>query len=380
MPGIYIHIPFCNSKCYYCDFYSKATKDIFIINKYVDALCNEIIFRKNYLQTQKIETIYFGGGTPSTLSIEQINKIFDCIFKNFKINKKENEITFEANPENLTQDYLSDLQRHTPINRLSIGVQSFFDDDLKFMNRKHSAKQAIQAIVDAQKAGFSNISADIIYGLPSMSISRLKKNLQQFFALNIPHLSAYHLTIEPNTVFGKWLQKGKIKEIDEIQSSKLFATLIELMDKNNFLHYEISNFAKNNFIAKHNFAYWTGEKYLGLGAAAHSYDGKSRQWNIANTKLYIDKIFNKQNDFFDIEKLSEIDKFNEYIITHLRTYTGLNISELETKHKKFYLQIKNTIDDFFASEHLMKKNDNIILTNKGKLISDAIIADLMIVA
>ncbi len=377
MPGIYIHIPFCNSKCYYCDFFSRTIKDEALKEQYVEALCSELKIRKDYLGKCEINSIYFGGGTPSTLSILQIEKILNCIFKYFSLKNNNNEITFEANPENLSVDYIVDLQK-LAINRLSIGIQSFFDDDLAFMNRKHTAKQAIESVRNAQKAGFENITIDLIYGLPQMSVERLKDNLSQFFELDIPHLSAYHLTIEENTVFGNWLKKGKIKEIDESRSVELFETLIEQTEKHGYLHYEISNFARKGFISKHNFSYWTGEKYLGVGASAHSYNQISRQWNISNINQYIDKV-NKNQIFFDVEELTGIDKFNEYVLTRLRTYNGLSISDMRELFKGYYNQILLKIKEFEQDNLLEITDKSIKLTRKGKLVSDAIMSELIIV-
>lgn len=377
MAGIYIHIPFCSSKCRYCDFFSRVVNSSQAKQEYVDALCGEIILRKDYFGTKIIKTIYFGGGTPSVLSISQIEQILKTIEQNFIIDQK-NEITLEANPDDLTIEYLNTLKQKTSVNRLSVGVQSFSDANLKLMNRKHSAKDAISAIENAQKIGFENITIDLIFSLPEMTEQNLRDNLNIFFDLNIPHLSAYNLIIEDGTVFGLWKKQGKIKEQDDEKSLNQYKVLMEEMEKHGYLHYEISNFAKPEFIAVHNFSYWTAEKYLGIGASAHSFDGKARQWNIANIQKYITGI-NNSNPEIEQEILSETEKYNEFILTGLRTFIGINIKQLENEFSEYYLQVKNQIDEYLQKGLMFEKDKYLILSKEGKFISDSIMSDLMIV-
>ncbi len=377
MSGIYIHIPFCESKCNYCDFFARVVNNLETRQAYVDALCKEIELQKNYLKTKTIQTIYFGGGTPSVLSINQLQQIFKTIFKIFDL-EKQHEITLEANPENLTKEYLEKLKDNTPVNRLSIGIQSFFDDDLLFMNRKHTAREAIDAVRNARRTGYENITVDLIYSLPNMTSQRLLGNLKQFFELGISHLSAYNLIIEEATVLGLWKKKGKIKELEDEQSLSLYKLLIEQMEAHGYEHYEISNFAKPNFLSVHNFSYWTGEKYLGIGAGAHSFDKKSRQWNIANIKKYIETI-QKGEIPAEKETLSNEEKFNEFIMTGLRTYLGISEQRLSEEFREFYAQIRPQINNYLSNNFLYEKNGNFILTKEGKFISDAIMSDLMII-
>ncbi|MBN2893558.1 MAG: radical SAM family heme chaperone HemW [Bacteroidales bacterium] len=375
--GIYIHIPFCSSKCRYCDFFSRVVNNDEVKANYVNALCKEIELQKKYLGTNKISTIYLGGGTPTVLKPSQLNRIFEAVFKVFDL-QKDNEITIEVNPEDLTLQYLQDLKNYTPINRLSIGLQSFSDEELSFMNRKHSVETSQKAIENAQKTGFYNITGDLIFGLPSQTLEQWNYNLKKFIELNIPHLSAYSLTIEEGTVFGLWKKKKRITEIDEELSLKMYQKLIEKSEENNFQHYEISNFAKEGFIARHNFSYWTGEKYLGIGASAHSFDGKTRQWNVANIENYIKSI---QQNLIPAEKetLTEADKFNEFILTGLRTYLGVKISRLEDEFADFYRQIRKNIEELENKGFVEKKDNHFVLTKNGKFVSDAIMSELMVV-
>ncbi len=374
--GIYIHIPFCSSKCHYCNFFSQATKNNQIIDDYTNAICREIVLQKNYLKTKKINTIYIGGGTPTLLNINQLHKIFKTIFEHFDL-QTENEITIEANPENLTKNFLKDLKNHTPVNRLSVGLQSFLPAELSLMNRKHSVETSIEAIKNIQNAGFENITGDLIFGLPNQTLEQWDYNLDQFFALNIPHLSAYSLTIEENTVFDYWKNKNKITETSDILFKKMYEKLIKKAKKANFLHYEISNFAKKGFIAKHNFSYWTGQKYLGVGSSAHSFDQKSRQWNVANVKKYIKSIQDGTIPA-EIEKLTDNERFNEALLTGLRTYRGVDSALLESNFTDFYKQILPILNNFRQNGLIKFVENHWILSSKGKFISDSIISELMI--
>lgn len=375
--GIYIHIPFCSSKCRYCDFFSRVVNNDETKKSYIKALCREIELQKDFLGTNKINTVYLGGGTPSILNIKQLQKLFEVIFKYFEL-QPENEITLEANPEDLTEEYLSDLINYTPINRLSVGLQSFSNDELSFMNRKHSVASSIQAIENAKKLGYNNITGDLIFGLPNQTLEHWNDNLDKFFELEIPHLSAYNLTIEEGTVFGHWKKKNKIKEVDENLSLEMYKSLIFKAKENDFFHYEISNFAKKDFIAKHNFSYWNREKYLGIGASAHSYNWTERQWNVANINDYINSI--SQNKIpAEKERLTDLDVFNELIMTGLRTYKGIDILLLESEFKTCYGKILKNIRGLLEKDLIDFHNNHIVLTKKGKFVSDAIMAELMVV-
>lgn len=372
MSGIYIHIPFCAKKCYYCDFFMSLS--LKYKNDYLTALKKELKLRKNYLQNQPIETIYFGGGTPSLLNEKELNELVELIYQKFEITKNT-EITLEANPDDLSVQYLQEL-KNTPVNRLSIGIQSFFDDDLKMMNRRHSSKQSISAVKIAQDAGFSNISGDLIYGLPGMTSSKWEQNLQKFFNLKIPHLSAYHLTYEPNTVFYKKRKIGKLTEIPEEESLLQFEILKKRVKQNRFIHYETSNFAKAGNFSKHNTGYWQQKSYLGIGASAHSYDGNSRQFNIKNITEYIKRV-GENSDFFEKEILSDADKYNDYIITTLRTMWGSNITYIsENIGKKFGEFLVRKAKTHEKKGNLLIKENTLFLSEKGKFIEDYILEDL----
>ncbi|MDR1950674.1 MAG: radical SAM family heme chaperone HemW, partial [Bacteroidales bacterium] len=332
MAGIYIHIPFCKQKCAYCNFYSVAIggKTVAVrtlhatLQQYVDALISEIILRKNEIN-EKIETIYFGGGTPSLLEISQIVKIFENI--NFS---KNTEITFEGNPETLTENYLNDLRKHTPINRLSIGVQSFFENDLNYLNRKHSPKQALNSIEHAKKSGFENLSIDLIYGIPTLTNERWIENLKTFFSLDISHLSAYALTVEPNTILDKQIQKNQTQSPNDEHIEQQYLMLREQLKKHNFEAYEISNFCKNKQYSKHNSNYWNLSKYYGFGASAHSFCGTSRSWNVADVNEYISSLKNKKLPS-ELEVLTKNMQYNEYVMTAIRTQWGISPNEISKR-------------------------------------------------
>ncbi len=375
MAGIYIHIPFCRQRCNYCDFYKIVNTSL--QQKFLSILKEEVKVRKNYLQNENVETIYFGGGTPSVLSSSELEDILVLLKNKFKVNS-DAEITFETNPDDLTPDYLSGI-RQAGINRLSVGIQSFQDNHLKIMNRRHTATQAIKAIEDAAKAGFNNISADLIYGLPGLSSQEWEESLKQVFSLPVQHLSAYHLTYHEGTTFYNWLKNGTLKELNEKASVNQFNALIDLSVKNGYEHYEISNLAKNNLYSRHNTSYWMGKKYLGLGPSAHSFDGSSRQWNISNVEQYI-LAFEKQMDYFEKEELSENDKFNEYILTRIRTKWGVSLSVVNQQFgadKENYLI--EQIQKYKNTETVVLQNGILSLTRKGFFISDEIMADLMII-
>ncbi len=372
MSGIYIHIPFCAKKCFYCDFFMSLSLQY--KEAYLQTLKKELNLRKNYLKNELVETVYFGGGTPSLLNDKEFNEIFEQINNNFEVSKNA-EITTEANPDNLSETYLKKL-KETPVNRLSIGIQSFFDDDLQLMNRRHTAEQSISAVKRAQDAGFSNISGDLIYGLPEMTSEKWKNNLDAFFKLKIPHLSAYHLTYEPNTVFSKRLKSGKIREIPEEESVNQFKILQKETEKQGFIQYETSNFGKEGFFSKHNMSYWQQKNYLGIGTAAHSYNGTSRQFNIKNIKEYIKRAGADMN-YFEKEILSEKDKYNDYIITRLRTMWGVDLNYIrKNTGKKFADYFSEKAQSHIINGNIIQKKNIFCITDKGKFIEDLISEDL----
>lgn len=373
MAGIYLHIPFCKGKCAYCDFYSVGNiklKEIFI-----EAICKEIELQKDYLKGEYIQTIYFGGGTPSLLSPEELEEIIEQILKYFDV-EKSNEITLEANPDDLTKEYLKAI-KEIGVNRLSIGIQSFNNGDLLRMKRKHSADQAIRSVQYAQEQGFKNISIDLIYGLPELSLEKWEENIKQTLNLNIQHISAYHLTIEPKTLFYRYYQKNNLNLPSEDESLNQFGKLIEKTEQKGFLHYEISNFAKDGFLSLHNTNYWADVKYLGLGPSAHSYNLTSRQWNIQNLRGYLDEIL-KGKIPCEEENLSQNEKFNDYLITSLRTMWGLNTEKIEHEFGiDFKKHIEKKSSRFLKENLLIKSGNNFKLTKKGIFISDHIILSFL---
>lgn len=376
MAGIYIHIPFCLQACHYCDFHFSTT----LKNKseLLIALQKELVLRKNYLTTgELIDSIYFGGGTPSILSHEELSRIFETIYSNYNISTTA-EITLEANPEDLNYEKLKAL-KSTPVNRFSIGIQSFFELDLKLMNRAHSVQKAIASVKGAQDAGFENISIDLIYGTPSLSDENWKQNLDTAFDLKVKHISSYCLTVEEKTALHKFIQTGKVKNVEEEKSATQFEILLDAMQKNNFVQYEISNFCTNNFYSQHNSNYWRKKKYLGIGPSAHSYNEVSRQWNIKNNALYI-KGVNENNLNFEMETLTPSQNYNEYIMTGLRTMWGISLSHIENVFgKDVLIHCKSEANKYSKGDYIEEKNNSLFLTSKGKLIADKIAADLFFV-
>jgi oxygen-independent coproporphyrinogen-3 oxidase len=372
MNGIYIHIPFCKKVCFYCDFHftvSFKQKD-----RLINAIIREVNLQKDYLVKNSIETIYFGGGTPSMLDIIDIAKILNQIYKYFSV-APDAEITLEANPDDLNKSYLQEL-KNLGVNRLSIGVQSFFDEDLKWMNRRHNSHEAEHSIKLSQDCGLSNLNVDLIYGIPGLTDKRWKQNLDFFLRMNVPHLSAYHLTIEPKTVFGYYKRKGRLTEISENESISHYEMLINTMKLHKYQHYEISNFCLNDYMSRHNTNYWNSGKYLGIGPSAHSFNGTSRQWNSSVNTKYMNGLENDES-FFEIEMLSETDRFNDYLLTGLRTAKGVNKEEILKRFGNKYLEhFEKELNKFEASGYVLEEHNQIRLTEIGMFVSDKIISEL----
>ncbi len=374
MSGIYIHIPFCVQACHYCDFhFSTNTKNKSLL---VEMLCREIALRKDYLPSKTISTIYFGGGTPSLLEQVELEKIMQTIHRFFTIESSA-EITLEANPDDLSKEKLYALKA-AGINRLSIGIQSFDDGQLRYMNRAHEAFQAENAVKWAQEAGFANISIDLIYGIPSSDHSIWENDLTKAIALNVQHISSYCLTIEPSTVFGRRKEKGSLEPENEEYNAQQFELLIRRLEANNFEQYEVSNFAKPGYLSKHNSNYWNDEHYLGIGPGAHSYDGKSRQFNIENNAKYIDALTNETVPF-TLEILDLKTKANEYIMTRLRTKWGVDTHLLSQKFGISFDNYKDIVEKYQKSGLLEYEKTTLKLTKKGLLFADKITEDLFVI-
>jgi len=374
MPGIYIHIPFCRRKCHYCNFFSLAS--LKYKERFLDALKEEIFLRKNYLDRTPIESIYLGGGTPSILQISEIEAILNGFRKYF--NLAENmEITLEANPDDLDPDILREY-RNLGINRLSIGVQSFFDDDLQYLNRIHSGQRAEESVLQAKEAGFSNISLDFIYGIPTLSAKKWQKNLEKGFSLEVPHISAYSLTVEPKTALDLLIRKKELPGPAEEQIVEHFRILLRMMKEQEFEHYEISNFCKKGSYSRHNIMYWNGTSYLGLGPSAHSYNGTSRQWNISNLVHYIDQI-NRNDMFFESEELTPLQQYNEYVMVSLRTMWGCDLNTIDERFgKEVAAHFSRLAYRYLTSGQMIEKTGIYYLTDEGKLFADGIAADLFL--
>ena len=373
MSGIYIHIPFCKQACHYCNFHfstSLKSKDSII-----KAIAEEITL-KSKLNNEVIETIYFGGGTPSILDLNDFEKILNSIFKNYKIGT-DPEITLEANPDDLSKEKLKNLKKQS-INRLSIGVQSFVENELKLMNRAHDSNKAIKSI-EISKLIFDNISVDLLYGLPDSSVDTLNYNIDILTKFNINHISSYAITLEPKTALEKYVKNGLVELPDDNIVFDQFIYVNKELVANNYINYELSSFAKPNFFSKNNTAYWKRKKYIGIGPSAHSYDGINRSWNISNNKKYVDQI-NSGNLYYKTEKLSKIDHYNEYIMTGLRTMWGISLGYIENKFdnkfKNYFLKnVKKYVD-----QNLIKINDDVYKTTEsGRFLADGIASELFIV-
>lgn len=371
MSAIYIHIPFCKQACYYCDFHFSTNlkkKD-----ELINALVKELQLRKNEFAEQKVKTIYFGGGTPSLLSTKEIDRLVETVFQNYTVDNIP-EITLEANPDDLTEERIVQLSK-SPINRLSIGVQSFFNHDLKMMNRAHDASEAEKSIALATTY-FDNISIDLIYGIPGATDEQWVLNIEKALRFNIPHISSYALTIEPKTALASFIEKGIIADVDDEQAERQFQILVSKLDAAGFVNYETSNFGKLGYFSINNTAYWQGKTYMGIGPSAHSFDGKRRGWNIRNNSKYIQKIVQSELPI-TYEVLSNIDRYNEYVMTGLRTIWGVSFNRIKKEFGAQYLAYITEHSKRFINEGLLELTDNKLLTtSKGKFLADGIAAEL----
>jgi oxygen-independent coproporphyrinogen-3 oxidase len=347
------------------------------------AMKKEIALRKNYLQAAgtpnakiSLETLYFGGGTPSVLSVDELSGLMDAVNSCYSL-VPEAEITLEANPDDLTDHYLDNL-RQLGFNRLSIGIQSFFDDDLKWMNRRHNSHEAVQSVELARRHGFNNLNIDLIYGLPGMTLNKWRNNLEQAFALDVQHLSAYHLTIEPRTVFGRRQTKGTDFTVQEDDSVRQFYMLLDATEQAGYEHYEISNFARDGFRSRHNSGYWQQKPYIGIGPAAHSFDGLSRQWNVNNNSRYIELLSRNDEEWFEREQLSPAGKYNDYILTSLRTAWGVDAAHIQQSFGNGFLHLfQRQTDGYIRNGFIQKQGGHMfVLTRKGQMIADRIAVDL----
>ena len=380
MSGIYIHIPFCKQACHYCDFHFSTTfgkKEAMVL-----ALQNELKLRKEAFENEVVETIYFGGGTPSVLDLNEIEAIITAVYENYKVAENP-EITLEANPDDLiftdtgrSQGFnVFGAYRNLGINRLSIGIQSFFEEDLKFMNRAHNAIEAANCLKEATKY-FDNISIDLIYGVPGMTNDRWEQNIEKALSFDLPHISSYALTVEPNTALASFIKKGIVVPLDDEAAQSHYDILTSRLAKAGYVCYEISNFGKPNYFSKNNTAYWQGKKYMGIGPSAHSYDGENRGWNVRNNAKYIKAIAEEQLPM-EIETLSKTDRYNEYIMTGLRTIWGVSLVRVENDFGKNRLEYLNQQARKYIEKDLLYIQDGILLvTKKGKFLTDGIAADL----
>ena len=373
MSGIYIHIPFCKQACHYCDFHfstSMKKKDEMVL-----ALAKEIELRKNEFENDVVETIYFGGGTPSILEISDIKLLIDAVYKHFDVIENP-EITVEANPDDLSNERIIELSNNR-INRLSIGIQSFFEDDLQLMNRAHNADEAKRCLEFATQY-FDDFSIDLIYGMPNMSNEKWLQNIETALSFNVPHISSYALTVEPKTALKKLIQTGKIDEPRDEVAQEHFQILVDKLSENGFIHYELSNFGKENYFSKNNSAYWLGKKYIGIGPSAHSFNGTSRSWNVSNNSLYL-KALAENKLPSETEILSKNDRYNEYIMTGLRTIWGISLDKVEKEFGTDFLEYLLKQSEKFIADDLLYLDEKILkATQKGKFLCDGIASDLFL--
>ena len=371
MAGIYIHIPFCKQACHYCDFhFSTSLKKK---SELVTALISELELRKKEFENITVETIYFGGGTPSLLSKDELQSIIEAVYKNYLVTTKP-EITLEANPDDLTEKVILDLFK-SPVNRLSIGIQSFFEKDLKLMNRAHNSKEAKASLELATKY-FDNISLDLIYGIPGSTNKQWEKNIEKALSFGVNHISSYALTVEPKTALASFIKKGIIENVDDELAEEQFHILINKLQEAGFVHYELSNFGKEGFFSKNNSAYWQGKPYLGIGPSAHSFNGSERGWNVRNNSKYIESIANNILPI-EIETLTITDKYNEYVMTGLRTVWGVSIKKVNDEFGENYKNYLLQQSQKHINEHLLYiEDEKLLITKKGKFLSDGIASDL----
>lgn len=371
MAGIYIHIPFCKQACHYCDFHfstSLKKKDEMVL-----ALAKEIRLRKSEFADEVVETIYFGGGTPSILAVSDLRMLIDEVYKNYTVTENP-EITVEANPDDLSEERIIELSNNQT-NRLSIGVQSFFEADLKLMNRAHNSAEAKKCLEIATKY-FDNISVDLIYGIPGLTNEHWLQNIQTVLDLNIPHISSYALTVEPKTALQQFIKQGVVPQPDDTVAHEQFLMLVDKLEANGFVHYELSNFGKENYFSKNNSAYWLGKKYLGIGPSAHSYDGTNRSWNIANNTIYIKSLAENKLPS-ETETLTATDRYNEYIMTGLRTVWGVSLDWITTEFGENMLHyLLQNAQRYLDDEKLILENNILRTTKKGKFFCDGIASDL----
>lgn len=367
MAGLYIHIPFCKSKCAYCNFFSVVSEKQRA--DFIEALKREAVLRKDYLGGEEVKTVYFGGGTPSVLEPQEILEFLKFLEAYYKI-AAASEITLEANPDTVSKESLLEYNK-LGINRLSIGIQSFFDDDLQYLSRKHDSQHALHVLDWAKNAGFQEVTLDLIYGIPTLTEEKWRKNLEIFFSTGFNHLSAYALTVEEKTALGQRINKGIAAPVDEDAMLRQYNILVEMTANQGFEHYEISNFSRPGHYSKHNTLYWRGEKYLGLGPSAHSFDGVSRQWNVASVKDYCD------THSFEKEELTLDDRYNEYIMTSLRTMWGVDVEYIRTNFgEKYAERFKKDIQKHIFSKKMFQQDGRFILTNEGMLFADGIAVEL----
>ena len=374
MAGLYIHIPFCNSKCAYCGFYSLPS--LKLKERFLEALKTEIVARKGYLHGETVNTVYFGGGTPSLLSIKEISELLHLINETFPVGIGP-EITLEANPDTLSLEYLKGL-RQLGVNRLSIGIQSFFDNDLKYLSRRHDSNHAKQCLDWAKQAGFSNISIDLIYGLPTSDAEQWNRNLDLFFELGLPHLSAYALTLEPNSILTKQIELGKVPPIKEEDALRDYEILCRRAAENGYLHYEISNFCQRGMHSKHNSSYWFGTPYAGFGPSAHSFDGASRQWNVSSVEKYCARV-PEPVEGPDIEKesLSPEQLYDEYVMLRLRTHWGIDLKYMKREMgERFSTYCEKQAQPLIAQGRLSQTREFLYLTDAQMLFADGVAEEL----
>ena len=373
MSGIYLHIPFCRQACHYCNFHFSTS--LKLKNEFVDALLKEIDLQKNYLPPETVNTIYFGGGTPSLLTQQELSAILHALRRQFPVAANA-EITLEANPDDINEQKLLEWKQ-AGINRLSIGVQSFFEEDLRWMNRAHSAQQAIDNLQLAIKH-FPNITIDLIYGGPTLPDEKWQHNVQQAIAIGVPHISCYALTVEPGTALASLISKHKTAEVNTEDQARQFLLLMDWLQQAGFEHYEISNFALPGMRSRHNSSYWQGASYLGLGPSAHSFNGHSRQWNMANNALYIQSL--QENKVpFEIETLTNTQRLNEYIMTSLRTMEGLDLGWVVSRFgEREANQLQRDAQPYIDSGKMRYNNNHLQLTKEGKLFADGIAAELFV--